>query len=130
MPNFTRLKDLHGKRVPHGKKAAASAEYLEKVQWTNPNHAPPKINPPKIINQDLQMDCEKIKIEELDHTIGVLKNNKALGPDKCTTELFKHLDENNRLLFLDILYLIWTHEKVPKEFLNATVASILKKGEY
>ena len=95
-------------------KSSSIGELPGKTQWTNPNTVPPKVNPPKIINQDVQMDCEKIKIEELDHTIMVLKNNKAPGPDKCTTELFKYLDEKNRLLFLEILNLIWTYEKDPK----------------
>ena len=30
-PNFTKLKDIRGNRVPHGQRAEASAEYLEKT---------------------------------------------------------------------------------------------------
>ena len=33
-PNFIKLKDIRGNRVPHGQRAEASAEYLEKSSGT------------------------------------------------------------------------------------------------
>ena len=42
-----------------------------------------------VINEEVDIDTERIQMKELDTTIKHLKSNKAPGPDKCTTELFQ-----------------------------------------
>ena len=61
-PKFTMLKYIRGERVPYGKHAEAIAEYLEKVQWTNSPDIHDKINPKKLIEEDLQIDIEEITL--------------------------------------------------------------------
>ena len=41
-------------------------------------------------------------LQELNKVIGAQKNNKAPGPDNCTAELIKWLDQDNRGKLLDI----------------------------
>ena len=49
-----------------------------------------------VINEEVDIDTERIQMKELDTTIKHLKNNKAPGPDKCTTELFKLLSRDTQ----------------------------------
>ncbi|MDA8583201.1 reverse transcriptase family protein [bacterium] len=129
MPNFTRLKDIRGNRVPHGERAEATAEYLEQVQWTNENTTPTKPNPANIVLEDTGVPDGPIQEHELDHSINALKKNKAPGPDQCTTELFKYLNREAKTLLLTLLNHLWESEQVHPEFLQASVASIFKKGD-
>ena len=41
-PCFTKLKDIRGQRVPHGEKAEATAEYLEKYNGATQLQVPIK----------------------------------------------------------------------------------------
>ena len=66
---------------------------------------------------------------ELNKVIKTLKKDKAPGPDKAITELFKWLDVENREPLLFILNLCWSEEYVPDDIMLANVASIFKKGD-
>ena len=58
-PNFTKAEDMHGNRIPWGKKAQATAEYLEKVQWKNEQHGDyPQRK--KIIEEDIHFTTDEI----------------------------------------------------------------------
>ena len=89
MPELTKLNDIKGNRVPYGRKDEATAEYFSHVLWTNNSETPQKVNPPQIVLEDLGIDTGLITDNELDNIIKRLQNNKAPGPDRCTTELFK-----------------------------------------
>ena len=128
-PNFNQQLDMEGKRIKFGQRAEATAEYLEKKQWGNVNNTQPKPNPGKVHNQQLNIDCGCITRNELDCILKKLKKDKAPGPDKAITELFKWLDSDNRDHLLGILNLCWSHEYVPDATLEANVASIFKKGD-
>jgi len=67
------------------RRAEATAEYLEEVQWNNENDIPTKINPTKIFTKDLNIVIEDFTVEELNHVLKKLKNNKAAGPDQTVT---------------------------------------------
>ena len=49
-----------------------------------------------VINEEVDIDTDRIQMKELDTTIKHLKSNKAPGPDKCTTELFKLLSRDTK----------------------------------
>ena len=80
-----------------------------------------------VINEEVDIDTDRIQMKELDTTIKHLKSNKAPGPDKCTTELFKLLSRDTKRILLQILNRIWDEEEAPEAFLDASVASLFKK---
>ena len=75
-PDFTKLKDIHGRRVPHGKRAEATAEYLEKTQWTNTNDTAEKVNPTKVLRGFLNIDVGEIQDPELGAVIKGFEKTK------------------------------------------------------
>ena len=82
-----------------------------------------------VINEEVDIDTQPIHMKELDTTIKRLKSHKAPGPDKCTTALFKRLNRNTKRILLHILNRIWEEEEAPEYSLNASVASLFKKGD-
>ena len=66
---------------------------------------------------------------EMKWAIKKQKNNKAPGPDKCTTELFKLMDDKNIGFVFSLLNFCWRNETAPEELVQANVASIFKKGD-
>ena len=80
-----------------------------------------------VIEEEVDINTNHIHMKELDTTIKRLKSHKAPGPDKCTTELFKLLNRNTKRILLHILNRIWDEEEAPEAFLDASVASLLKK---
>ena len=130
-PSFYSMKDIHGRRVPLGKKADALAEYLYEKQWA-PIHNPSPIDASKrrIVHENLDMDIDDFTEAEVQAAINVLKTNKAPGPDGCITELFKFLDEENVRSLTKSLNALWNAKEVPQEFTRAQVASLYKKGDH
>ena len=68
-------------------------------------------------------------MEELNQAIDGLKPNKARGPDALITELFKDLDEDNRLQLLQLYREIYEKETMPEHFNEALVVQIYKAGK-
>ena len=66
VPNFNKQLDMHGNRIPHGKRADATAEYLSQIQWHNSNDTEPKITPPKIITDPIPTKTDKLTTLKLD----------------------------------------------------------------
>ena len=89
----------------------------------------PKVNPPKVIQERLHIKKGRIKLRELNQVIKMLKKDKAPGPDKTITELYKWLDTENREALVFILNLCWSEEYFPDDVMLANVASIFKKGD-
>ena len=93
------------------------------------NHSEVKNNPRKVIREDLNIDEGDITINEIEVIIKRFKTNKAPGPDKSTTELYKLLYIPNLKYIAKLLNLLWNLEAVPEELTEANVASIFKKGD-
>ena len=91
-----------------GKRAEATAEYLEQVQWgASSEKIPDKVHPDKVIEADLNINTAEITKAELDDIIRSMKGNKAPGPDRAVSELYKWLDEGNRNVFREMLNECW-----------------------
>ena len=73
-----------------------------------------KVAPRKVIRQDLNIDEGDITIEDVEVIIKRLKKNKAPGPDKSTTELYKYLFTHNLKYIAILLNLLWQLEAVPE----------------
>ena len=71
---------------------------------------------------------EEFSLEELDLTIKKLKNNKSPGPDGIPTEFFKMMDEEARLIVLQILNDCWNKEIIPNLMERAELVTVYKKG--
>ena len=55
-PIFNQQLDMNGNRIKFGKRADATAEYLAEKQWGNQNETEPKVNPPKVIQEQLHIN--------------------------------------------------------------------------
>ena len=111
------------------KKAEAIAEYLSELQWNNESTTNAKVNPSKIINEDIQIDTGQITVEEIIIIPKRLKGNKAPGPDRTTIEFYKCLNNDNIDIIARLLSSFWNLDAAPEELTEANVASIvLKEG--
>ena len=130
-PNFYSIKDIRGNHVPTSEKANAIAEYLHSKQWgPRGNSMPLDLDKGKIIHQNLGANANDFHTSEVQEAINKLKSNKAPGPDGAITELFKYLDNDNITTLTRCLNIFWQTKEVPKDFTNAYIASIFKKGDH
>lgn len=74
-------------------------------------------------------EIENLKMEELETVIRTLKNGKASGSDKVTTEMIKNLGEVGKRAILEIINKAWLEEKMPREWGVALIVPIHKKGD-
>ncbi len=88
-----------------------------------------KTNPSKVVGRETGIDIGNITGRELDNTIKQMKINKAPGPDRVISELYKWLGMDSRDILREILNECWEEEEVPKVLLEANVASIYKKRD-
>ncbi len=101
---------------------------MEKRQWQRGEDLPErKTNPSKVVDHETGIDVGNITGNELDNAIKHMKRNKAPGPDRVISELYKWLDMDSRDMLREILNECWEEEEVPKVLLEANVASIYKK---
>jgi len=67
--------------------------------------------------------------KELEKAIKKLKNNKALGADGITAELFKQGGIELKDQMLQLILCIWANEELPHEWNFGIICPILKKGD-
>lgn len=67
--------------------------------------------------------------EEILTVIWQMKNHKAPGEDGITAELLKHGGREFELRFIELIKEIWTKEEMPKDWRNAIIQPIHKKGD-
>ena len=85
----------------------------------------PHVLPPEGCIVDESIPSE----EEIKKTIRTLKNNKCAGTDKIYAEQLKKCNSGSLITSLTLLLsCIWTTITVPKNWLEATVSCIHKKG--
>ena len=65
-PNFTKLKDKDGLRVGPRRRAEAIAEYLQEVQWKEPDLPPRKAFRPNVVQDHLDFNIGPIDLRELE----------------------------------------------------------------
>jgi hypothetical protein len=68
-------------------------------------------------------------LDELEETIKNLKNGKAPGEDDVSCELYKYASVNFKLRLVNFLNNIYTNGTIPREWNNAIVVPIFKKGD-
>ena len=130
-PKFCKFKDKDGTRIPVERYAEKAAEYLDEVQWKKATDLPepkPRCSLfPQTINK---IKDELFHIQELDHVIDKLKENKTPAPDETKAELIKWTDTYNReRLLISINEILEDNDKWDPDLNLANVASIYKKGD-
>ncbi|XP_044760185.1 uncharacterized protein LOC123317645 [Coccinella septempunctata] len=71
----------------------------------------------------------RITMEELKQAIKTLKNGKAPGCDKITSEIIKNLGNNGLENLLRISERVWKEEIIPEDWQTALIVPIYKKGD-
>ena len=92
------------------------------------------LNENVIIDEDTEINYEEseqdeIEEKELDEAIKSLKNGKAPGIDKITTEMIKYLDRDGKENLRKLINRVWKEERVPKEWEIAMIVPIYKAGD-
>jgi hypothetical protein len=73
-------------------------------------------------------DNDEIALNELEETIKNLKNEKSPGEDNVSSELYKYASVNFKLRLVNFLNNIYSNGTIPREWNNAMVVPIFKKG--
>ena len=110
------------------RRAEATADYLDNVQWGPPDAPDPATYRPKIITHDVPYDVSPPTLREVTDCIDSLKPRKAGGPDGTDADLYKLLSEHNRLHVHSIILDWWNAKTIPPEVLQARVVHLYKKG--
>ena len=85
----------------------------------------------KVRQRPLRADlAEKPSMRELTKALGRLKNGKAAGSSNILPEMIKTAcdDEEFRALLLDLIHTVWEERQVPREWADAILVPIPKKG--
>ena len=134
-PQVVTLKDPTGPEqgaTGRGKPAEMYAKHLEKVQWGK-GEAEEEADPgewagPPIGGGQSRVNTEEITMEELDRAFRSVKNGKAPGIDGLPAEAWLALGEAKGIL-LEFYNRCWRQETFPKDWKEALVVGIFKKGE-
>ena len=127
-PNFTKIMDKNGKRVPTNNRANAIADYLETQHWKSKD-VPPNYDESPIHNKNLIFETGPYSTAELEIVLQKTSGKKAPGPDNIQPELIKALKEEGREQLLILLNKWHENKKINPELAKATVVSIFKKGD-
>ena len=78
------------------------ADYFEQAQWKNERQEPKLqgIKTTPFFDEPAFVDTEEVSEEEIREIIKSLKNNKAPGPDRVTSEIIKMFDREIILIML------------------------------
>ena len=135
-PNHTNLIDEQGKAVNDRMRPDTFAYYFEKVQWA-PNadldlefEVDQQLFEPErqIYDTEAEVKQDSFTRNELDVAIGKMKNNKAPGPNRVTSELIKLLGGGGRDRLLSLINSCREREELFDEMNKADLAVIYKKG--
>ena len=88
----------------------------------------------RIINRTANADLDTtltavFSMGELQHAVRQLKSKKAPGPDGIHNDMLKHLGTQAKKFLLEIFNQSWTQGKVPKQWKDAEIIPIHKKGK-
>lgn len=72
---------------------------------------------------------EDITETEIKEIVKNLKNGKAPGEDKTTTEMFKYMRERDLRILTNMYKRIWKEENIPEEWTTSLIVPIFKKGD-
>ena len=79
--------------------------------------------------EDLEIMCDLPRMEEVKIAIGMLKNNKAAGPDNIPAEVIKADAQLAAEHFLPLIHKIWHEETCPSDWKNGHITILPKKGD-
>ena len=130
-PKRTKFRNQQGVLIKESDFAIEAAKYLSEVQWARPTDDTLNLayeNKPLYTRHEVMND-DNFTIDELHKVIDAQKNSKTPGPDSCTAELTKWLDDNNRLTRLEILNNILDTNTYPDSLTLANIVPIYKKGD-
>lgn len=74
-------------------------------------------------------EIEYITLQEVQEVIKELKNGKAPGKDRLTTEMFKNLGEKGLVILAKIYNKTWAKEQIPNDWKKSIIVPIFKKGD-
>ena len=78
--------------------------------------------------EDGEVAEEKITMHELEVVIKGLKSGRSPGTDKITAEMIKNMGKKGKEILLEIINKAWTSVDIPREWEEALIVPIFKKG--
>ena len=111
-----------------------TTEKEQEVRWTEHfrellNRATPDDAPEiETAKEDLTIDTDPPRLEEIVAAIKTLRNNKAPGADGLSAELFKVDTEVTAALLHPVFVDIWEKEQIPSAWEKGIIIRIPKKG--
>ena len=76
-PKFCKFENKKGVRIPVDQYANEAANYLENVQWKQPEQLPETKERANIIMEGLEINDDEFNLEELNYVISKLRNKKT-----------------------------------------------------
>ena len=128
--------DKDGHPVRLSEQAEATAEYLASVHWADKPGEPQDEEVAKSVFDDDYFLFKHVhhyrtgdfSMEELEARLAALKPHKAPGPDGLTTNAFKDLHPDVKVLILSLMNQWLYNQYIPDDQLMAKVIAIYKKG--
>uniref|UniRef100_A0A8D9F872 Craniofacial development protein 2 n=1 Tax=Cacopsylla melanoneura TaxID=428564 RepID=A0A8D9F872_9HEMI len=99
-------------------------EYFQELLNVQRDHATPEL-----IKSSAEIEIPKVTYNEVVKAIKNLKNNKAPGSDNIPSELLKSGNGFLVEALTKLLNQVWKEEKVPREWTEAIIIPIHKKGD-
>lgn len=127
-PRTSMCKDKQGNLIGDTQKIKERwAEYFEEllnIQRGNGNAS--DNGPLHDENEDNEQAPEN---EEIEKVIQQLKNNRCAGADEIQAEMVKHGGKNLQNMLCKLIQEIWRKEEMPREWKEAIICPLFKKGE-
>lgn len=103
------------------------AEYYEELLNKEETRTDYEQKPTEATDKDTE-ENDPPKLDEIKEIIRSLKNNKSPGADNIMAELFKYGGEEMHKKIHELICKIWEEEQMPKEWSQAIICPIHKKG--
>lgn len=122
-----KLRDQRGQQVDSDVWAETMAQHLESVQWCV---RPTGLVDGPLLGPTLPINVGDLSRGEVELVVRRLRRKRASGPDDIRAEYWQALAEDERGLhtLTDLCNACWREQRVPREWQEANVKALHKKG--
>ena len=129
-PRNTTIKDRQGHVISDKQQVTERwAEYCEELYTDSAQYDRRVLQELKAITPPDTADEPGILLNEVEHAVKKLKNNKGVGFDGIPGELLKNGGQELTKKMYEICNWIWTNEDIPRTWTKSVIITIPKKGD-